>query len=122
MTLEMEPLEVGVNHLAASGWTAGSAYDKDADAELMAEDRIEAIKRAERNSKSGFFTCESTLLLHGRGGGGEGVTRIDGESWHHLRPFLAERPRREDRRGGGFLTRGVCLRMIKPNNVVTLAL
>lgn len=58
----MEPLEVGVKKLAASGWTAGSAYDAKADAELMAEDRVEAFKRTERNSKSGFFTCEPACV------------------------------------------------------------
>lgn len=63
MTLEMEPLEIGVKQLAASGWTAGSSYDAEADADLMAEDRMEAVKRAERNSQSGFFTCED--VSHG---------------------------------------------------------
>ena len=58
MTLEMEPLETGVRQLASTGWKAGQAYDPEADAELMEEDRLEALKRAERNAKSGFFSCK----------------------------------------------------------------
>ena len=41
-----------------TGWVAGKSYDPEADAELMAEDRVEAVKRAERKAKSGFFSCE----------------------------------------------------------------
>lgn len=61
MTLEMEPLELAMSELAQSGWKAGSSYDPVADAELMDEDKVEATKRAERKSKSGFFTCELQL-------------------------------------------------------------
>ena len=43
----------------ASGWVAGKSYDPEADEELMAEDRVEAVKRAERNKKSGIFSCET---------------------------------------------------------------
>eukprot|EP00752_Nemacystus_decipiens_P018246 g16374.t1 len=56
MTLEMEPLEMGIEKLTASGWVAGKSYDPEADAELMAEDRVEAVKRAERKKNSGFFS------------------------------------------------------------------
>lgn len=63
MTLEMEPLELAMSELAQTGWEAGSAYDPVADAELMDEDRVEAAKREQRNSKSGFFTCEFHIDL-----------------------------------------------------------
>lgn len=43
----------------ASGWVAGKSYDPEADEELMAEDRMEAVKRAERKKNSGFFSCEA---------------------------------------------------------------
>lgn len=58
MTLEMEAIETSLAKLSPSGWTPGVAYDKEADKELMEEDRIEAGKRAERNKKTGFFGCE----------------------------------------------------------------
>lgn len=64
MTLEMEPLEIGVKQLAATGWKAGQAFDPETDAELMEEDRIEALKRAERNAKSGFFTCKTLIVVY----------------------------------------------------------
>ena len=63
MTLEMEPLELAMSELVQSGWEAGSSYDPVADAELMDEDKVEAAKREERKSKSGFFTCELQLKL-----------------------------------------------------------
>eukprot|EP00904_Undaria_pinnatifida_P006693 jgi/Undpi1/3153/HiC_scaffold_15.g06527.m1 len=56
MTLEMEAIETSLAKLAPSGWTPGVAYDKNADQELMEEDRLEAQKRAERSKKSGFFS------------------------------------------------------------------
>eukprot|EP00903_Cladosiphon_okamuranus_P012381 g11604.t1 len=48
MTLELEPLETSVEHLAETGWTPGVSYEPEADAELMEEDRQEARKREER--------------------------------------------------------------------------
>lgn len=63
MTLEMEAIETSLAKLAPSGWTPGVAYDKDADQELMEEDRIEAQKRTERTKKSGFFSCERRFCL-----------------------------------------------------------
>ncbi|CAN0277536.1 unnamed protein product, partial [Ectocarpus sp. 13 AM-2016] len=62
MTLEMEPLEMGMEQLAPTGWEAGQSYDPDADAELMAEDRVEAVKRAERKSKSNFFSYIKMII------------------------------------------------------------
>lgn len=59
MTLEMEAIETSLAKLAPSGWKAGVAYDKEADRELMDEDRVEAQKRTERNNSSGFFSCGS---------------------------------------------------------------
>lgn len=58
MTLEMEPLEMGMEQLAPTGWEPGHSYDPEADAELMAEDRVEAVKRAQRKSKSNFLSCK----------------------------------------------------------------
>ena len=63
MTLEMEAIETSLAKLAPSGWTPGVAYDKNADQELMEEDRIEAQKRTERTKKSGFFSCEGPVCL-----------------------------------------------------------
>lgn len=63
MTLEMEPLEMGMEKLAPTGWKAGKAYDPEADAELMREDKEEAVKRAERKAKSGFFSCEFLITV-----------------------------------------------------------
>lgn len=62
MTLEMEPLELAMSELAQSGWEAGSSYDPVADAELMDEDKVEAAKREERKSNSGFFTFLKMLF------------------------------------------------------------
>lgn len=60
MTLELEPLETGVERLAETGWTPGASYEPEADAELMEEDRQEAKKREEREkAKScGGLSCE----------------------------------------------------------------
>ncbi|CAM9632431.1 unnamed protein product, partial [Hapterophycus canaliculatus] len=55
MTLEMEAIETSLSKLAPSGWTPSIAYDKEADEELMREDRIEAEKREKRKKGSGFF-------------------------------------------------------------------
>ncbi|CAM9096241.1 unnamed protein product [Ectocarpus sp. 6 AP-2014] len=55
MTLEMEAIETSLQKLAPSGWAPNVAYDKDADAELMKEDRMEAAKREKRKKGSGFF-------------------------------------------------------------------
>lgn len=63
MTLEMEGIEISLAKLAPSGWTAGVAYDEEADRELMEEDRIEAAKREERTEKSGVFSCELLFSL-----------------------------------------------------------
>lgn len=65
MTLEMEQIEIGETHLAESGWKAGIAYDPEADAELMEDDKIEAIKREELNKNSGIWTCETLLSSYG---------------------------------------------------------
>jgi len=54
----MEPLEMAMKKLAPSGWVAGKCYDPEADADLMEEDKVEAVKRAERKANAGFFTCE----------------------------------------------------------------
>jgi len=54
----MEPLETASKRLAASGWKAGKSYDPESDAPLMEEDRVEAVKRAERKAKAGWFSCE----------------------------------------------------------------
>lgn len=66
MTLEMEAIETSLAKLAPSGWAPGTAYDKDADRELMEDDRVEAAKREQRNKSSGFFSCEPLppLALH----------------------------------------------------------
>lgn len=58
MTLEKEAIEISLSRLKPSGWEAGSAYDRDADQELMEEDMKEAIIREERNKRTGFFGCE----------------------------------------------------------------
>lgn len=57
MTLEMEQIEIAKTHLVDSGWEAGAAFDPEADAELMEEDKIEAAKREERNQNAGWWTC-----------------------------------------------------------------
>ncbi|CAN0161166.1 unnamed protein product [Scytosiphon promiscuus] len=62
MTLEMEPLEMGMEKLTPSGWEAGKSYDPEADAELMEEDRAEAVKRAERKAKSGIFSYIKMII------------------------------------------------------------
>ncbi|CBJ25934.1 probable fusion protein [Ectocarpus siliculosus] len=62
MTLEMEPLEMGMEQLAPTGWEHGHSYDPEADAELMAEDRVEAVKRAERKSKSNFLSYIKMII------------------------------------------------------------
>lgn len=62
MTLEMEAIETSLAKLAPSGWAPGHTYHPEADKELMEEDRIEAMKREERNKRSGFFSCECTRL------------------------------------------------------------
>eukprot|EP00903_Cladosiphon_okamuranus_P005778 g5726.t1 len=62
MTLEMEPLEMGMEKLSPTGWVAGKSYDPEADAELMEEDRKEAVKRAERKAKSGIFSYIKMLI------------------------------------------------------------
>lgn len=65
MTLEMEAIETSLQKLAPSGWTPSVAYDKNADAELMKEDRMEAEKREKRKKGSGFFACAFVLcFLH----------------------------------------------------------
>lgn len=61
MTLEMEAIETSLSKLAPSGWTPSIAYDKEADEELMREDRLEAEKREKRKKGSGFFGCECAV-------------------------------------------------------------
>ncbi|CAM9460800.1 unnamed protein product [Pylaiella littoralis] len=48
MTLELEPLENSMEHLAATGWTAGISYDEEVDEDLMEEDREAAVMREEK--------------------------------------------------------------------------
>ncbi|CAM9566090.1 unnamed protein product [Pylaiella littoralis] len=56
MTLEMEAIDTSLVKLAPSGWIPSVAYDKEADEELMEEDKVEAAKREQRHKKSGFFS------------------------------------------------------------------
>lgn len=64
MTLELEPLETGNEHLAESGWTAGISFDPEGDEELMEEDRAMAERREERKKQAcGGFTCEPVLAF-----------------------------------------------------------
>lgn len=58
MTLEMEAIDTSLVKLAPSGWIPSVAYDKEADEELMEEDKVEAAKREQRQKKSGFFSCK----------------------------------------------------------------
>lgn len=58
MTLEMERIATGVQHLQSSGWLVHDVYDEIADAELMRDDIVEAAKRVQRKKKKGLFDCE----------------------------------------------------------------
>ncbi|CAM9843253.1 unnamed protein product [Ectocarpus sp. 6 AP-2014] len=64
MTLELEPLETGNEHLAESGWTAGISFDPEGDEELMEEDRAMAERREERKKQAcgGFTSADNTIL------------------------------------------------------------
>lgn len=84
MTLELEMLEACTEHLAGTGWTPGTAYEPEADAELMEEDRQAATKREEKEKEEscGSFNCENPVLgaphrLRSRGGGG----CVDSQRW-----------------------------------------
>lgn len=55
MTLELEQIAVGAASLAETGWTPGTAYDEEADAELMLDDVREAA------STSGCNMCPGVL-------------------------------------------------------------
>lgn len=61
MTLEKEAIDTSLSKLAPSGWTPGIAYDAEADEELMEDDRVEAVKREDRNKRSGFFSCKQII-------------------------------------------------------------
>ncbi|CAM9837574.1 unnamed protein product, partial [Sphacelaria rigidula] len=56
MTLEMEQIKMGKEHLVESGWKAENVYDPEADVELMEDDKVEAEKRERRKRNEGFFS------------------------------------------------------------------
>lgn len=56
------PCNLDTIRVQPSGWVAGKSYDPEADAELMAEDRVEAVKRADRKAKSGIISCEAVRV------------------------------------------------------------
>lgn len=64
MTLEMEQIKMGKEHLVESGWKAENVYDPEADVELMEDDKVEAEKRERRKRNEGFFSCELQQLQY----------------------------------------------------------
>lgn len=58
MTLEKEAMALAEEKLAASGWSAGITYDDKFDAELLAEDQLEATQPNDLKKQGGLLSSK----------------------------------------------------------------